>query len=67
MDVNKKIFVSDYDQTFYLNDEDIEQMRTLCIKKAGAHLLPLCMLKQKTYIKSRKILLPLLILYTISI
>ena len=25
MDVNKKIFVSDYDQTFYLNDEDIEK------------------------------------------
>ena len=23
MDVNKKIFVSDYDQTFYLNDEEM--------------------------------------------
>ena len=29
MDVNKKIFVSDYDQTFYLNDEDIEKASQL--------------------------------------
>jgi len=28
------------------------------LKKAGAHLLPLCMFKQKTYIKPRKIPLP---------
>ena len=25
MNKNKKILVSDYDQTFYLNDEDIEK------------------------------------------
>ena len=31
MDVNKKNFVSDYDQTFYLNDEDIEKNKIAII------------------------------------
>ena len=25
MNMNKKIIISDYDQTFYINDEDIEK------------------------------------------
>ncbi len=28
MDMNKKVIVSDYDQTFYINDEDIEKNKT---------------------------------------
>ena len=28
MKINPKMLVSDYDQTFYLNDEDIEKNKT---------------------------------------
>ncbi len=32
MNVNKKIIISDYDQTFYINDEDIERNKVAVSK-----------------------------------